>query len=91
MGGIMSVESSIEDTTAAILAALPNHDLSDVEREQITTIVSQLLVKTVEKTTKNQLKTAVNCCGPEIDLAHQLREEMNLKKDALISNLKALR
>jgi len=87
----MSVESSIEDTTAAILAALPNHDLSDVEREQIATIVSQLLVKTVEKTTKNQLKTAVNCCGPEIDLAHQLREEMNLKKDALISNLKALR
>ena len=87
----MSVESSIEDTTAAILAALPNHDLSDAEREQISDIVSQLLVKTVEKTTKNQLKTAVNCCGPEIDLAHQLREEMNLKKDALISNLKALR
>jgi hypothetical protein len=91
MGGIMSVESSIEDTTAAILAALPNHDLSDAEREQITSIVGQLLVKTVEKTTKNQLKTAVNCCGPEIDLAHQLREEMNLRKDALISNLKALR
>jgi hypothetical protein len=87
----MSVESSIEDTTAAILAALPNHDLSDVEREQITTIVSQLLVTTVEKTTKNHQETAANCCGPELDLAHQLREEMNLSKDALISNLKALR
>ena len=87
----MSVESSIEDTTAAILAALPNHDLSDAEREQINTIVSQLLVKTVEKTTKNHQETAVNCCGPELDLAHQLREQMNLSKDALISNLKALR
>ena len=87
----MSVESSIEDTTAAILAALPNHDLSDAEREQISDIVSKLLVKTVEKTTKNHQETAVNCCGSEIDLAHQLREEMNLKKDALISNLKALR
>ncbi len=87
----MSVESSIEDTTAAILAALPNHDLSVTEREQISDIVSQLLVKTVEKTTKNHQETAANCCGPELDLAHQLREEMNLKKDALISNLKALR
>jgi len=87
----MSVESSIEDTTAAILAALPNHDLSDAEREQISDIVSQLLVKTVEKTTKNHQEAAANCCGPELDLAHQLREEMNLKKDALISNLKALR
>ena len=87
----MSVESSIEDTTAAILAALPNHDLSDTERGQISDIVSQLLVKTVEKTTKNHQETAANCCGPELDLAHQLREEMNLRKDALISNLKALR
>ena len=87
----MSVESSIEDTTAAILAALPNHDLSDAEREHISSIVSQLLVKTVEKTTKNHQEAAANCCGPELDLAHQLREEMNLKKDALISNLKALR
>ena len=87
----MSVESSIEDTTTAILAALPNHDLSAAERDQISDIVSQLLVKTVEKTTKNHQETAANCCGPELDLAHQLREEMNLKKDALISNLKALR
>ncbi len=87
----MSVQSSIDDTTAAILAALPNHDLSDAEKEQITEIVGQLLVKTVEKTTKNHVETAVNCCGPEIDLAHQLREEINRKKELLISNLKALR
>ena len=85
----MSVESSIEDTTESIMAALSSHDLSD--KEQIATIVSQLLVKTVEKTTKNHLEAAANCCGPELDLAHQIREEMNRKKDVLISNLKALR
>ena len=87
----MSVESSIEDTTASIMSALSSHDLSDSDREQITTIVSQLLVKTVEKTTKNHLEAADNCCGPELDLAHQIREEINRKKDVLISNLKALR
>ena len=87
----MSVESSIEDTTASIMSALSSHDLSDSDREQISNIVSQLLVKTVEKTTKNHLEAAANCCGPELDLAHQIREEINRKKDVLISNLKALR
>jgi hypothetical protein len=87
----MSVESSIEDTTESIVSALSTHELSDAEREQITSIVSQLLVKTVEKTTKNNVKTTVNCCGSEVDLAHQIREEVNRKKELLISNLKALR
>jgi len=87
----MSVESSIDDTATSIVSALSSHDLSDEEKEQITKLVGQLLVKTVEKTTKNHLKAAANCCGPEVDLAHQIREEMNRKKDVLISNLKALR
>jgi hypothetical protein len=87
----MSVESSIEHTASSIVSALSTHDLSDAEKEEISKIVSQLLVKTVEKTTKNQVETAANCCGPELDLAHQIREEMNRKKEVLISNLKALR
>jgi hypothetical protein len=87
----MSVQSSIDDTTASIMSALSSHDLSDSDREQVATLVGQLLVKTVEKTTKNHLEAAANCCGPEIDLAHQIREEINRKKDVLISNLKALR
>jgi hypothetical protein len=87
----MSVQSSIDDTTASIMSALSSHDLSDSDREQVATLVSKLLVKTVEKTTKNHLEAAANCCGPEIDLAHQIREEINRKKDVLISNLKALR
>ena len=87
----MSVQSSIEDTTEAIMASLSNHELSNAEKEEVARIVSNLLVKTVKKTTKNHLKTAANCCGSELDLAHQLREEMNRQKEVLISNLKALR
>ena len=87
----MSVESSIEDTTAAIMATLSNHDLSDAEKADVANIVSKLLVKTVKRTTHNQVETARNCCGPEKDLAHQLSEEMHRKKNLLISNLKALR
>ena len=87
----MSVQSSIDKTSAAIVEALQQHDLSDAEQKQISDLVSQLLVKTVEKTTDNHIEASVNCCGPELDLAHQIRSEINRKKDALISNLKALR
>jgi len=65
--------------------------LSPEEVEEIQAAVSQLLVKTVEKTSKNASQLAVNCCGPELDLAHQIREEIQRKQDLLISNLKALR
>lgn len=87
----MSVESSIQDTTETIVAALSTHELSDAEKEEIAKAVSQLLLETVEKTTKNNLKTTANCCGPELDLAHQIREEINRQKELLISNLKAMR
>jgi len=87
----MSVQSSIEIANAAIMNALSQHQLSDAERDEVDRIVSKLLVKTVKKTTHNQVETAVNCCGPEKDLAHQLSDEMHRKKNLLISNLKALR
>jgi hypothetical protein len=87
----MSVQSSIEDTTTAIMNALSRHQLSDADREEVSRIVSKLLVKTVKRTTHNQVDAAIRCCGPEKDLAHQLTEEMHRKKNLLISNLKALR
>jgi len=87
----MSVQDSIEITTEAIMKTLSRHELSDAEREEVNRIVSKLLVKTVKKTTRNQVETAINCCGPEKDLAHQLEEEMHRKKNLLISNLMSLR
>ena len=87
----MSVQSSVEKTTEAIMASLSNHELSNAEKEEVSRIVSKLLVKTVKKTTHNQVETALDCCGPEQDLAHQLRDEMHRKKNLLISNLKSLR
>lgn len=87
----MSVQETVDIATNAIMKTLSEHQLSDAEREEVSRIVSKLLVKTVKKTTQNQVETAVNCCGPEKDLAHQLSEEMHRKKNLLISNLMAMR
>ena len=87
----MSVQESVEIATEAIVKALSRHELSDAEKQEVNRIVGKLLVKTVKKTTRNQIETALSCCGPEKDLAHQLAEEMHRKKNLLISNLMALR
>ena len=87
----MSVQESIDIATGAIVKALSRHELSDTEKAEISHIVGKALVKTVKKTTHNQVETAVNCCGPEKDLAAQLAEEMHRKKNLLISNLMAMR
>ena len=87
----MSVQESVDITTDAIMKSLSNHDLSEAEKEEIGRIVSRALVKTVKKTTHNQVETALNCCGPEKDLAQQLADEMHRKKNLLISNLMSMR
>ena len=87
----MSAEKSIREATEAIVAALAKHDLSDAEKKTISEQISRALQQTVEETTASHLETTANCCGPELDLAHQIRAEINRQKDILINNLKALR
>ncbi len=78
---------SVESITASIVSALSAHELSDAEKQKISEIIQSSLLSTVEKTTDHHLETAVKCCGPEADLAHKIRHELNLKKNALIANL----
>lgn len=87
----MSIETSIDETAEIIAAALAEHDLSDDDKKKIANILNELLVNTVETTTSHNLNTTANCCGPELDLAHQIRAEVERKKKILISNLKAMR
>lgn len=83
----MSTEHTAEQITESIASALSRHGLSDDDKQNISEIISASLINVVETTTDDHLSTAVSCCGPEADLAHQIRQEMNLKKNALIANL----
>jgi len=83
----MSIHKSAEHASESIISALSKHDLSESEKQQIISIINDLTVESVEKTTKKHMKAAIQCCGPEADLAHKIQQEMKLKKKALIANL----
>ena len=87
----MSLDKTAQEAVNSISALLSGYGLSDPEKLDILKIVESSLIKTVEETTADNLKAASICCGHEADLAHKIQEEMNRKRDALISNLMALR
>lgn len=66
-------------------------DLPSVEREEILDIVRRAMLDSAKRTHREMKDTAVVCCGPEADLAHKIQEQMEKKRELLVSNLMAMR
>ena len=65
--------------------------LTEAGLEKITAIIAKAMENAVLETSNQHSSVCVNCLTHEMDLAHKLREEMELKKVAIIANLAALR
>ena len=65
--------------------------LTETEQEKVTAIIAEAMEKAVLEATSQHSTVCVNCLSHEMDLAHKIREEMELKKIALIANLSGLR
>ena len=87
----MALSKTAVKAAEKIDKALDKYDLSNDEKAEILRIIGKSLEQTVEETTEHHQAATVACCGPDADLAHKIEAEVELKKVALISNLKALR
>jgi hypothetical protein len=87
----MALSKTAVKAAKKIDKALDKYDLSKKEKTEILRIIGKSLEQTVEETTEEHRAATVACCGPDADLAHKIEAEVELKKVALISNLKALR
>ena len=87
----MALEKTAQKAAKKIDAALTDYDLSEDEKGAILKIIEKSIIRTVEETTDSHREATIICCGPEADLAHKIQEEVERKKDMLISNLMALR
>lgn len=66
-------------------------DLPTAQREAILEIVQRALLDASKRTHREMKDTAVVCCGAEADLAHKIQEEMDKKRNVLITNLMSIR
>ena len=85
----MSLKKLAGDTVAALDEALD--DLSQEQKEKILQIVEQSLVKSASEITTAHHEATKKCCGPEEDMAHQIRKEVTKAYELLTFNLSAMR
>ena len=85
----MNLENLVSRVTDELGAALS--DLPADEREAILDIVQRAMLDSATRTHRELKQTAVVCCGHEADLAHKIQEQMDKKRDVLVTNLMAMR
>ncbi|MBL4807561.1 MAG: hypothetical protein JKY31_09775 [Rhodobacteraceae bacterium] len=66
-------------------------DFPVAERENIMGIIHRAMLDASKRTHREMKETAIICCGPEADLSHKIQEQMDKKRNLLISNLMAMR
>ena len=86
----MNLEKLSNRVTQELDTAL-SADLPAAEREAILDIVRRAMLDTSSRTHREMKDTAVICCGPEADLAHNIQEQMDKKRKLLIANQTAMR
>lgn len=87
----MSLKQLADETVAKLEEAFPNADVTAEEKREISRIIEQTLIKTVERATQVHKKATTICCGPEADMAHKITEQVERENIALTANLSALR
>jgi len=65
--------------------------LTEAEIEGVTAIIARAMEMAVLEATSQHSNVCTNCLSHEMDLAHKIRAEMELKKVAIIANLSGLR
>jgi hypothetical protein len=85
----MNLEKLSKRVTKELDIALS--DLPLGEKEAILEIVLRAMSDASSRTHREMKEVAIVCCGPEADLAHKIHEQMDKKRDMLISNLSAMR
>ncbi len=86
----MSLKSLVDNAVAKIEKSV-SKPLTKSETATISKIIEKAMIEAVRQSTKSYTKAAVVCCGPEADLAHQIKEEVDRAQHVLITNLMAMR
>ena len=68
-----------------------SEDIPAEKRDEIKEIVHRAMLDSTNRTHRELEQAAVVCCGPEADLAHKIQEQMDKKRNVLVSNLMAMR
>jgi len=82
---------AIAENTIAEINKITGAALSDEQKQQISHLIDDAVVKALLEGQHRAVDAALNCPDADQDLTHKIAKEIRLKNDALIVNLTSLR
>ncbi len=82
---------AIAENTIAEIKKIAGSALSDEQKQQISHLIDDAVVKALLEGQHRAVDAALNCPDADQDLTHKIAKEIRLKNDALIVNLTSLR
>ncbi|VAV92395.1 hypothetical protein MNBD_ALPHA08-2026 [hydrothermal vent metagenome] len=82
---------AIAENTIEEIKKIAGPALSDEQKQQISHLIDDAVVKALLEGQHRAVDAALNCPDADQDLTHKIAKEIRLKNDALIVNLTSLR
>jgi len=65
--------------------------LDDKQSDVVTRIIEQAMIDAILESSRQSGAAVMQCCSPDLDMAHKIRQEVESANQALIANLSAMR
>jgi hypothetical protein len=79
--------SRAADGVCQLLAAAPD----EKQAKGITDVIEREIIEAVLEESQRCVSVVKECCSPDLDIAHKVRQEIERSQTALIANLSSLR
>ena len=86
----MNLKERAEQTVRAACKAL-EVVLDERQADVVNGIIEQAMIDAITEATRQSGKAVVQCCSPDLDMAHKIRQEVENANRALIANLSGMR
>ncbi len=84
----MSITRLTEDVTKELLKIL---DADSDKAQDVSQVVEKAIIEAVRDANSQCVDVVRGCCSEDMDLAHKIAREIELKQKALIANLSSMR
>lgn len=86
----MNISENANSTASAVCALLGVE--ADEERlRQVSRLIERSIINAILNQAERYTHVVMNCCSPDLDLAHKLAAEIRSSNQALVANLASMR
>lgn len=79
------------NSTAGAVCALLGVDPDEARLREVSRVIERSIINAVLNEAERYTHVVMNCCSPDLDMAHKLTKEIRASNQALMANLSSMR